>query len=229
MASTDEKSNLAEIAYTQLKRDIIEGVFIPGDKLLMSALRERYEIGAGPMREALSRLVAERLVTAVSQKGFRVAPMSVQELKDIYYARAQLEAMITELAVEKGDENWEANIIATDHTLSRVTEIHNAEEMLSLWDTRHKAFHNAIASGCGSVKLMELRDTMLDQAERYRQLWLRQTVFSADALERKREEHRELVDTLLSRDARQARRTMFEHMMNPIPIITGILETRGLA
>lgn len=228
MSEKEAKSNLADIAYGLIKRDITEGAFIPGDKLLMSALRERYEIGAGPMREALSRLVAERLVTAESQKGFRVAPMSIAELKDIYFARAQLEAMITELSVERGDESWEAGVIASAHTLSKVTEVHSAEEMLGLWDSRHKAFHLAIARGCGSAKLLELRLTMLEQAERYRQLWLRQTVFSAEALETKREEHRQLVDVLLSGDSTRARRIMFEHMMNPVPIITEIMTARGL-
>ncbi|MBP0047389.1 DNA-binding transcriptional regulator CsiR [Marinobacterium sp. AK62] len=223
------KINQADIAYQQLKTDITSGVFQPGDKLLMSHLRERYEIGTGPMREALSRLVAEHLVTAASQRGFRVAPMSIEELQDIYFARASLEAMITALAVERGDDSWEASVIATAHTLARVDTVESADQMLTLWDSRHKAFHNAIASGCGSNKLMELRTTMLDQAERYRQLWLRQTVFSADALETKREEHRCLIDALMSRDSDQARRMMFEHMMNPVPIIEKILHERGLA
>ncbi len=229
MAVPEEKNNLANLAYAALKRDITEGVFQPGDKLLMSGLKERYEIGAGPMREALSRLVAERLVTAISQRGFRVAAMSIEEMKDIYFARAQLEAMITELAVARGGDEWEAGVVATAHTLSRVTEIQSADEMLSVWDSRHKAFHYAIASGCGSQKLMELRETMLDQAERYRQLWLRETVFSAAALQTKQEEHRELIDILLSGDAQASRRLMFDHMMNPIPIIIRILEARGLA
>lgn len=223
------KINQADIAYQQLKTDITSGVFQPGDKLLMSHLRERYAIGTGPMREALSRLVAEHLVTAASQRGFRVAPMSIEELQDIYFARASLEAMITALAVERGDDSWEASVIATAHTLARVDTVESADQMLTLWDSRHKAFHNAIASGCGSNKLMELRTTMLDQAERYRQLWLRQTVFSADALETKREEHRCLIDALLSRDSEQARHIMFEHMMNPVPIIEKILHERGLA
>ncbi|EKE71673.1 DNA-binding transcriptional regulator CsiR [Gallaecimonas xiamenensis 3-C-1] len=228
MTSTEEKGNLADAAYGRLKRDITEGHFTPGDKLLMSSLKARYEIGAGPMREALSRLVAERLVTAESQKGFRVAPMSVAQLQDLYYARAQLEALVTELAVQKGGDNWEAGIIAAAHTLSRVTQVQSAEEMLSVWDSRHKAFHNAIAAGCGSDKLMELRSTMLDQVERYRQLWLRETVFSTDALALKRDEHKDLVTVLLSGDSQQARAMMFDHMMTPVPIITEILRARGL-
>ncbi len=228
MTQTTEKTNLADIAYRLLKQDITEGAFLPGDKLLMSALRERYEIGAGPMREALSRLVAEHLVTAASQRGFRVARMSVDELKDIYFARASLEAMIAELAVQRGDDEWEAGVIAAAHTLSRVTELQSEEQMLGLWDARHKAFHDAIARGCGSAKLLELRSTMLDQAERYRQLWLRRTVFSTAALELKQQEHSALLQALLSRDSHEVREKMFDHMMNPIPIITRILSERGL-
>lgn len=229
MVTNEDKNNLVNLAYVALKRDITEGVYRPGDKLLMRSLKERYEIGSGPMREALSRLVSERLVTAISQRGFRVASMSIDELTDIYFARAHLEAMITELAVKLGDESWEASVIASAHTLSRVTQVHGAEDMLGLWDARHKAFHLAIAQGCGSPKLLELRLTMLDQAERYRQLWLRHTVFSADALEAKREEHRHLIEVLLSRDHAKARDLMFQHMTGPVTIISEIIAARDLA
>ncbi len=68
-----------------VKNDIIRGVYHPDEKLRMSLLTSRY--GVGPLREALSQLVAERLVTVVNQKGYRVAPMSEQELLDIFDAR----------------------------------------------------------------------------------------------------------------------------------------------
>ncbi len=64
------------------------------------------ELGVGPLREALSQLVAERLVTVVNQKGYRVAPMSEQELLDIFDARANMEAMLVRLAIERGGDEW---------------------------------------------------------------------------------------------------------------------------
>ena len=70
--------------YRWLKNDIIRGVYQPDEKLRMSLLTSRYALGVGPLREALSQLVAERLVTVVNQKGYRVAPMSEQELLDIF-------------------------------------------------------------------------------------------------------------------------------------------------
>ncbi|MBB3189050.1 DNA-binding transcriptional regulator CsiR [Halomonas cerina] len=223
------KQNLGISAYTWLKHDIIRGRFQPGEKLLMSRLKERYGLGIGPMREALSQLVAERLVVAISQRGYRVASMSLEELEDLYDARAQLEGLVLELAIQRGDDAWEADILAKVHTLAKVMEVNSPDELLDVWDARHKAFHTAIAAGCNSPHLMQVRESLFDQVERYRHLWLRETVFSEEALARKRREHAALVEVILARDAPRAREMMRHHLMTPVPIITEVMKRRGLA
>ncbi len=65
-------------------------------------------------------------------------------------------------------------------------EVNSPDEMLDVWDARHKAFHNAIAAGCNSPHLLQIRENLFDQVERYRHLWLYETVFSDEALARKR-------------------------------------------
>lgn len=75
--------------YRWLKNDIIRGNFQPDEKLRMSLLTSRYALGVGPLREAL-QLVAERLVTVVNQKGYRVASMSEQELLSIFSTPAPI-------------------------------------------------------------------------------------------------------------------------------------------
>jgi GntR family carbon starvation induced transcriptional regulator len=174
METLVSQENLAIRGHELLKRDIIRGLFKPGEKLLMSGLKQRYGLGVGPLREALSQLVAERLVVAISQRGYRVAPMSLEELFDLYDARANLEAMLLGLAIERGDDAWEAEILARAHTLTKVVEVRNAEEQLSLWDARHKAFHTAIVAGCGSPHLLQVRAYLFDQAERYRLMWVQE-------------------------------------------------------
>ncbi len=226
---TPPRQNLGMSAYAWLKRDIIRGIHPPGTKLLMSGLKTRYGLGIGPLREALSQLVAERLVTAVSQRGYRVAPMSVDELEDIYDARAQLEGLVVQLAIERGDDAWEAEILARAHTLNKVVDVSGPEEVLAIWDQRHKAFHGAIAAGCGSHHLLQVREALFDQAERYRHLWLCETVFSGAAIEQKRREHEALVETILARDVARAVPLMREHLMTPVPIIAGVMRARGLA
>jgi GntR family transcriptional regulator, carbon starvation induced regulator len=223
------RQNLGISAYSWLKHDITRGVFQPGEKLLMSRLKERYDLGIGPLREALSQLVAERLVVAISQRGYRVAPMSMAELTDLYDARAQLEGLILKLAIERGDDSWEAGILAKAHTLSKVMEVNTPDELLDIWDTRHQAFHTAIASGCRSPHLLQVRESLFDQVERYRHLWLCETVLSEAALERKRREHAALVDVILERKAERAADMMREHLMTPVPIITEVMRRRGLA
>lgn len=213
--------------YDRLKGDIIHGLFRPGEKLLMSSLKDRYALGVGPLREVLSQLVAEHLVVAVNQKGYRVAQMSLAEMRDVYEARARLESMIVRLAVTRGNDAWEASIIAHAHTLSKVVEVRTPQEMVELWDTRHKAFHNAIAVGCGSRSLLQARSFLSDQAERYRQIWLKRTVLSEDALKLKRDEHAELVNAVLSRDADKLEEMTLRHLMTPVPIIARIIESEA--
>lgn len=222
------RQNLAISAYHQLKHDIIRGRYAPGQKLLMSHLKEHYGASTGPLREALSQLVADRLVVAISQRGYRVAPMSLAELNDIYDARAQLEGLILRLAIERGDDDWEATVLANAHRLAKVTDISTPNDLLDIWDQRHKAFHTAIASGCNSPHLLQMRNTLFDQVERYRHLWLQETVMSPQALERKRQEHAALVDVILARDTAQADSLMRDHLMTPVPIITHVLEARGI-
>lgn len=227
--TTTARPNQGVNAYRWLKKDILHGVFAPGEKLRMAALRERYDLGTGPLREALSQLVSERLVVAISQRGYRVAPMSLEEMHDIYDARAHIEGLVVELAIARGDDTWEANIIAHQHTLAKVVDLSSPEEVLSVWDERHKAYHNAIAEGCGSRHLLQARSSLFDQAERYRHLWLQETVFSTEALALKRQEHAELTEVLLARDTQRAVPLVREHLQTPLPIITQVLRDRGIA
>nr|WP_110667434.1 DNA-binding transcriptional regulator CsiR [Salinicola halophilus] len=212
-------SQTADDAYRQLKRDIVRGSHTPGGKLVMNDLKARYGLGVGPLREALTRLVGERLVTTVSQRGYRVAPLSLEALETIYDARAELEALLVRLAIERGDDDWEADIVASAHRLSKIQRLKSAEQTLTLWDTRHQAFHDAIVAGCGCEPLLQARAALFDQAQRYRYLWLRDTVFSDDALADKRAEHDALVEAVLERRAELACRQVRAHLLTPVPII----------
>lgn len=205
--------------YRWLKNDIIRGVYQPDEKLRMSLLTSRYELGVGPLREALSQLVAERLVTVVNQKGYRVAPMSEQELLDIFDARANMEAMLVALAIERGDDAWEAEILARAHMLSKLEAIDASEQMLDEWDQRHQAFHSAIVAGYGSQYLLQMRERLFDLAARYRFIWLRKTVLSVEMLEDKHDQHQTLTEAILARDAARASELMRQHLLTPIPII----------
>ncbi|AIQ99470.1 DNA-binding transcriptional regulator CsiR [Pluralibacter gergoviae] len=223
MTATAQPTSLD--GYRWLKNDIIRGVYQPDEKLRMSLLTSRYQLGVGPLREALSQLVAEQLVTVVNQKGYRVAPMSGQELLDIFDARANTEAMLVELAIARGDDAWEAEILARAHMLAKLEAVDASEQLLDEWDQRHQAFHTAIVAGCGSRYLLQMRERLFDLAARYRFIWLRKTVLSVEMLEDKHDQHQTLVEAILARDAARASELMRQHLLTPIPIIQQAMES----
>jgi DNA-binding transcriptional regulator YhcF (GntR family) len=78
--------------------DVVCGKLAPGERLRVEHLKDQYAVGAGTLREALSLLVADALVTSEGQRGFRVAPISMEDLEDVTNTRVMLE---TEVAIHR--------------------------------------------------------------------------------------------------------------------------------
>ena len=113
---------LSERAAAVVEHDILGGVWSPGDRLGIHALSERYGIGATPLREGLSRLVSRGLISAVGQKGFRVASVSEADLVDITQVRIMIEAEALRRSIRDGRDDWEAGILSSLHRLTRSVE-----------------------------------------------------------------------------------------------------------
>ena len=75
-----EAKTLAAQVYEKLREDIVAGHLEPGSKLKLEQLLSKYSVGMSPLREALSRLVGDMLVTSQGQRGFRVAPLSLTQI-----------------------------------------------------------------------------------------------------------------------------------------------------
>jgi DNA-binding GntR family transcriptional regulator len=100
-AASQAPRTLVERAYRSLRHDVICGKLAPGERLRVEHLKDQYEVGAGTLREALSLLVSDALVTSEGQRGFRVAPISVADLEDLTNTRVMLETEAFDLALEK--------------------------------------------------------------------------------------------------------------------------------
>ena len=89
MVETGE--TLTEAAYRAIRRDIIRGVRAPGERLRIERLRQLYDIGPTPLREALQKLSTEQLVLSEGNRGFAVAPLDFREFMDLNIARTDVE------------------------------------------------------------------------------------------------------------------------------------------
>ena len=212
-STADSKDNFASQVMGQLKQDILTGYFKPGEKLRMARLKERYKVGISPLREALSQLLIEQLVIVENQRGFRVHPISKEEMLDIYETRASIEALCINLAVERGDDEWEANILAAAHKMSKFSTL--LEKEPHEWERRHQAFHSAIAEGCQSPTLLHVRRSLYEKASRYRNLWLKKNMLDTEIFDANQKEHEKLIEALLNHDAAQAKTIIREHLLSP--------------
>src|SRR4051794_23147920 len=76
--------------FQRLRTDILHCHLRPSSRLLFRDLRVTYSSGMSPLREALMRLASDGLVILEDHKGFRVAPVSREEMVDIAATRCEL-------------------------------------------------------------------------------------------------------------------------------------------
>lgn len=224
----EEQSSKTEAAYRLLRRDILSTRLKPGAPLKLSVLRNAYGVGWTPLREALSRLEAERLVTAINNRGFNVAPVSRASLEDLTHARLVVEVPLLLESIDKGGQAWESDVVTAHYRLSRcgIDPDNTTEEAIDAWDERHEAFHMALVSAATSSWLLRFRSTVYDQLRRHHRFLELSPVLQAAAAEKcdreaavaalrdavAIEHHTALMDAALERDTDRARQLMIDHI-----------------
>jgi GntR family carbon starvation induced transcriptional regulator len=134
-------------------------------------------------------------------------------MRDIYATRAEIEALCIGLAVERGDDEWEAGILAAAHTMHKFGDMVDKDPQE--WERRHQAFHTAIAQGCNSPTLLQVRRSLYEKASRYRNLWLKKNMANSNVFDANQKEHQQLIDALLAGDGEQARELIRQHLLSP--------------
>src|SRR6201998_1543208 len=118
----EPSANLTQAAYEGLRADLLTCRIPPGKNLKIQELCDRPSVSLGAIREALSRLTSEGLVVAEPQRGFRAAPISPEDLQDLTKVRIEIDSLCLRRAIELGDVDWEAHLVAAFHRLSRTPE-----------------------------------------------------------------------------------------------------------
>lgn len=201
---------LTEQALISLRRDVTMGIFEPGKKLKVDELQAIYGFSSSPLREALSKLSQEGLIRADDRKGFRVAEISKADLEDITHMRLMLDVQALELAIELGDDEWEAGIVSAHYKLDKLERTLGDGPVVldEIWIGAHKEFHMALLGACASTRLQQWCSSLFDQAERYRQFSARHRQTGR----RKSSEHKKIMDAVLKRDAATACSLLTDHI-----------------
>ena len=188
---------------------ILTGQLKPGVKLRLKDLIEMYDTGNSPLREALNRLSANGMVVREENRGFRVPPANEKELVELTKTRCWLEEIGLRESISNGDTEWEERIVLAFHWLTRAARDEKEIEKYTApeWENHHRDFHLALISACGSSILMDFCAELHQRSFRYRNL--------AEVVEyrgrHELEEHRELQQAVLNRDADRAVELLQKH------------------
>ena len=114
----ESPTSLTHGAYAELRSQLLACHFAPGEKLKIDDLCRRFAVGSSAVREALSRLASEGFVVSEPQRGFRVAPLSIDALRDLTHVRCSIESLCLRGAIEKGGVEWQSQVVAALHRLT---------------------------------------------------------------------------------------------------------------
>lgn len=199
----------------QIKADILTGALAPGARLRLEDLRSRFGVSWSPLRESLSRLVAEGFIVMQGARTYCVAPISRVELVHLIEIRVLVEQRALRASIEHGDDEWESTLVSLHHHLSKLESARWNPDAQEEWETLHRRFHQALIAACGSQVLLQYSDNLYNQSDRYRRLF-----FSVNPRDRDvDQEHQAIFDAAIQRNAEEACRLLELHVRRTLQVI----------
>jgi GntR family carbon starvation induced transcriptional regulator len=217
---TDEGETIGGDGYRRIRADILMGRLRPAQRLKLEGLKETYGVSVSTLREILSRLTSEGLVLAEGRRGFEVAPVSVDNLKELAELRLLLEGHAMEASFSRADVEWEGRVVAAHHKLAateRLMSSHIGDP--DQWKRYDSEFHQELISNCGSRTLTEAHAAVFDKYFRYQMIALN---YRGDEPAR---QHQALLECALKRDIVRAKSVLHDHVTGCVThaIATGTL------
>jgi len=188
-------------------------------------LAQTYEMGRAAIRVALTRLGEIGLVNAVPRRGFVIAPITANSIRDLFETRLVIEPQAARLATGLVD------VEALRRIDLPVPASASAEQRLTFLDANHR-FHQTIAEATGNARLARIVSDLLDEMRRLINLGLFGNADSAaDATDQRRQQHQhaDLIQAFAANDAARAEAIAREHIETSYQMARERLFDRSLA
>lgn len=214
---------LATTVTGQLRAAIISGEMAPGTKINIHRLRDQLGVSLSPLREALSRLFSEGFLTFQDNRGYRVAPVSESDLRQISLLRVKLETVALREAIERGDAKWEQAVMLRLEELQGLPydpkDLHSVEQ----YETAHRNFHVDLISACNMPLLLQFSLTLHRLSDRYRRIFTTASYLTSH----RRGEHIELAMATVERRKNEAVALLKRHIEKTSTQILRLLPRSG--
>lgn len=205
-------------AYEHLKRRILLCGLDPGEELREGALAESTGFGRTPIREALRRLVQEGFVEVRPRQGYRVAPITLASVHDVFELRLLLEPAAVELAIRRAPRE----ALTALHDLAHAHYVHGDQESYERFIVDNLNLHVRIAESTGNQRLAHMLRNLLEEMQRLFFL----SLDARDSSIEQMHEHHELYDAMLAGDVETARRIVVDQIEQSRQRVIDALVTR---
>lgn len=218
-APGEKRESLTEQAYAVLRNRIITGEMAPGTEVSEPELAEQLKVSKTPVREALARLCVEGFMEAYPRRGYRVTPVTVKDMNDLFAIRGMLEGTAAAMAAKNLTEE---ELDGLDR-LADVTYVIGEEVSTKTFIDSNQEFHSAIARGSRNPRLYALVMSHLEECARLFYMGARVRDINPET----NDDHHHIVATLRARDPEKAREAIVAHNENTRAGILGALVASG--
>jgi DNA-binding GntR family transcriptional regulator len=201
-ASKQKGADKEATVYERLREDILFCRIPPGAQIFEQDLANRFGTSKSPVREALLRLRQQGLVNVKARSGYRVTPMSVTQVNEMYEMRVMYETTCAALAIAH----------AGDEELERLDAFRGPPDCgdISDWTVLNRNFHMELAAVCGNHELARTAADFIAQFARF-------THVSLSRMRRLRvdkfaEDHAAIISAIRDRDRRRAQAVLRTHI-----------------
>ncbi|MBY0095769.1 GntR family transcriptional regulator [Mesobacillus maritimus] len=180
---------LAQEVYTRIRESIMNGDLVPGEKISIRKMAERYGVSTMPVREALNKLQSEGFVR-FERRSIYVSQLSAKELVEIFQIRINLERMAMEWSYpnigEKEIEELTKMVIKMDQSIPSPIE----------WNGLNKQFHTKIYSYSTSKPMLEMLNAVWGRVDPYMNIYSTSSYY----LSLSQKEHYQMIDYMRKKE-----------------------------
>src|SRR5207253_147545 len=199
------RQSLSAAVVERLTEKILSGELREGEQLRQDAIATEFQISRIPVREALSHLAAEGLITIVANRGAVVSALSPEEIMELFETRAVLECHMLRCAIPNMKP---ADLQKAEGILKQFEESLEKDSEVKSWGSWNWNFHSTLYAPANRAFMLSYVKTLNINCDRYTRLHL---VFTRD-LHRAGQAHRELLDACITRDPEIAAAALWKHI-----------------
>jgi DNA-binding GntR family transcriptional regulator len=205
----------AQLIADQLREQIVQGIFRPGQQINESALASQLQTSRGPLREALQRLSQEGILVSHRNRGVFVLELSIDDIKEIYAVREAIESAAANILMDAGPEK----INDTCDVLKGIIKDMAKQVAASDWQAIARLdmqFHTSFVAGTGNSRLIRIYQTLAAESR----MCILNLEVSYPRVDDLVQEHQNLLDLLEAGDRKGLQHGIKRHLRQAVEDLT---------